>query len=118
MQEAKEMQFDPWDRKIPWRRAWQPTPLFLPGKSHGQRNLVGYSPEGHKELDTTEVTEHTCTHICVCVYVCVRVCVYQFSSVSRSVASDSLQPHRLQLARPPCPSPTPRASSSSCPLSQ
>ena len=36
--------FDPWDGKIPWRRAWQPTPVFLPGESHGQRSLVGYSP--------------------------------------------------------------------------
>ena len=38
----------------PWRRKWQPTPVFLPGKSHGQRSLAGYSPRGHKELDTTE----------------------------------------------------------------
>ena len=44
---------------IPWRRAWQPTPVFLPGESHGQRSLVGYSPHGHKELDITEVTEQT-----------------------------------------------------------
>ena len=42
--------------KIPWRRKWQPTPVFLPGKSHGQRNLVGYSPQGHKESDMTEHT--------------------------------------------------------------
>ena len=47
---------DPRIRKIPWRRAWQPGPAFLPGESHGQRSLVGYSPCGHKELDTTEVT--------------------------------------------------------------
>ena len=40
--------FDPWIRKIPWRRKWQPTPIFLPGKSHGQRSLVGYSPWGHE----------------------------------------------------------------------
>ena len=40
--------------KIPWRRKWQPTPVFLPGKSHGQRSLVGYCPWGHKESDTTE----------------------------------------------------------------
>ena len=40
--------------KIPWRRAWQPTPVFLPGESHGQRSLVGYSPWGRKESDTTE----------------------------------------------------------------
>ena len=46
--------FDPWVRKIPWRRKWHPTPVLLPGKSHGQRSLVGYSPWGRKELDTTE----------------------------------------------------------------
>ena len=40
--------------KIPWRRKWQPTPVFLPGESHGQRGLVGYSPRGRKESDTTE----------------------------------------------------------------
>ena len=46
--------FNPWVRKIPWRRKWQPTPLLLPGKSHGQRSLVGYSPWGGKESDMTE----------------------------------------------------------------
>ena len=40
--------------KIPWRRKWQPTPIFLPGKFHGLRSLVGYSPWGCKESDTTE----------------------------------------------------------------
>ena len=40
--------------KIPWRRKWQPTPVFLPGEFHGQRSLAGYSPWGHKEVDTTE----------------------------------------------------------------
>ena len=45
--------FDPWFEKI-WRREWQPTPVFLPGKSHGQRSLVGHSPWGLKESDTTE----------------------------------------------------------------
>ena len=44
MQEPRRRRFDPWVRKIPWRRAWQPTPVFLPGESHGQRRLVGYSP--------------------------------------------------------------------------
>ena len=44
----------PWVRKIPWRRKWQPTPVLLPGKSHGWRSLVGCSPRGHKESDTTE----------------------------------------------------------------
>ena len=41
-------------REDPWRRKWQPTPIFLPGESHGWRSLVGYSPRGHKESDTTE----------------------------------------------------------------
>ena len=41
-------------RRFPWRRGWQPTPVFLPGESHGHRSLAGYSPWGHRELDTTE----------------------------------------------------------------
>ena len=40
---ARDVGFYPWVGKIPWRRKWQPTPVFLPGKSHGQRSLVGYS---------------------------------------------------------------------------
>ena len=46
--------FHPWGGKILWRKKWQPTPVFLPGKSHGQRSLEDYSPWGHKELDMTE----------------------------------------------------------------
>ena len=46
--------FNPWVGKIPWRRKWQPTPVFLPGKSHGQSSLAGYSLRGRKESDTTE----------------------------------------------------------------
>ena len=46
--------FNPWVGKIPWRRAWQPTPVFLPGESHGRRSLAGYSPWGRTESDTTE----------------------------------------------------------------
>ena len=57
----KRSGFNPWVGKIPWRRAWQPTPEFLPGKFHGQRSLAGYSPLGCKELDTTEATKHACT---------------------------------------------------------
>jgi len=48
--------FNHWVGKIPWRREWQATPVFLPREFHGQRSLVGYSPWGHKESDTTEVT--------------------------------------------------------------
>ena len=50
----KMRRFNPWVGKIPWRRAWQPTPVFFPGESHGQRGLVGYSPPGRRESDTTE----------------------------------------------------------------
>ena len=50
----RRCKFDPWVGKISWRRAWQPTPVFLPGESHGQRSLAGYSPWGHRESDTTE----------------------------------------------------------------
>ena len=46
--------FDPWVGKIPWKRKWQPTPVFLPGESHEQRNLAGYGLLGCKESDTTE----------------------------------------------------------------
>ena len=42
--------------KIPWRRAWPPTPVFLPGESHGQRSLAGYSPWGCKQSEVTEAT--------------------------------------------------------------
>ena len=52
--EMQETQFNPWVRKIPWRREWQSTPVFLPGESHGQRRLAGYSPWSPKELDMTE----------------------------------------------------------------
>ena len=50
--------FDPWAGKIPWRRKWQPTPVFLPGTSHGQRGLEGYSPWGQRGLDRTKLA-HT-----------------------------------------------------------
>ena len=43
------MWFDPWVGKIPWGRAWEPTPVFLPGESHGQKRLAGYGPHGHKD---------------------------------------------------------------------
>ena len=50
----KRQKFDPWVGKIPWRRKWKPTPVFLLGEFHGQRSLAGYSSWGHKESDTTE----------------------------------------------------------------
>ena len=47
--------------KVPWRRKWQPTPVVLPAKSHGQRSLTGYSPWGRQEADNTEATEQART---------------------------------------------------------
>ena len=54
MQGKPETQVRSLGGKIPWRRKWQPAPLFLPGESCGQRSLVGYSPQSHKESDTIE----------------------------------------------------------------
>ena len=51
---SKRCGFDSYVGKIPWKRAWQPTPVFLPGESHGRKSLVGCSPRGRKESDTTE----------------------------------------------------------------
>ena len=59
---CRRHRFHPWVGKIPWRRKWQPTPVFLPLESHEQRSRVGYSPWGHRESGITEVTEHTHTH--------------------------------------------------------
>ena len=92
MQEiCRRHSFDHWVRKIPWRRTWQPTLVFLSGESCGQRSLAGYSPWGH------------------------RVGHSQFSL---SILSDSLWPHGLKHARLSCPSPSPGACSNSCPSSQ
>ena len=66
--------FYPWVGKIPWRREWQPTPVFLPGQSHAKRSLAGYSPWGHKELDTTEqlsIAQHGQTNTCTCFFIAV-----------------------------------------------
>ena len=52
--EGRRCCLDPWVRRIPWKRTWQPTPVFLPEKVHGLKNLVDYSPWRHKESDTTE----------------------------------------------------------------
>ena len=74
--------FDPWVMKIPWRRAWQPTPLLLPGESHGQRSLAGYSPWGCTKLEMSEATEYIHTYASLLVvaaklspFSCVRLCV-------------------------------------------
>ena len=60
--QCRRQELDPWVRKIPWRREWQPTPVLLPGEAHGQRRLVGYSPWDRKESDATQ-----------------QLCIYAFS---------------------------------------
>ena len=74
----KRQDFNPWVGKIPWRRAWQPI-VFLPGESHGQRSLVGYSPWGCRELDITEATWHAHGHS--------PVGNFSLANVSESLAS-------------------------------
>ena len=59
---GRRPRFNPWVRKIPWRREWQPTLAFLPGESHGQRNLAGYSPWGCR-VGHNWATNMTISHI-------------------------------------------------------
>ena len=110
--------FNPWVGKIRWRRKWQPTPVFLPGKSHGQRSLVGYSPWGHKEsfchllilfIISFAVQRHLSligSHLFISVFIFISpwILVPTFFSIvwlrcvcvwSCSVMSDSLRPHGL-----------------------
>ena len=62
--QCRRCAFDPWAGKIPWRRKWQPTPVFLHGKSHGQRSLGVYSPLGHRvEHELSDCTTTTKVHI-------------------------------------------------------
>ena len=90
----------------PLEKEWQPNPVFLPGESHGERSLVGYSPWGRKESDMTErlsLSSYSSK---------VRQLSVEFSSVAQSCLA--LQPHGLQQVRPTCPSPAPRVYSNSC----
>ena len=79
---VQETRFNSWARKIPWRRKWQPTQIFVPGEFHGQRSLTGYSSRAHKQSNMTGwLTQHifiyTYIHMCVCVCVCV-MCVLHY----------------------------------------
>ena len=85
IQELQETWFDPWVRKMPWRRAWQPTLLFLLGEFHGQRSLVGHSPWGHKESDTTEATWHAHMHVPQIKYVSLLFYHYNFTPLTQTL---------------------------------
>ena len=88
----KRCWLDPWFGKSPWRREQQPTPVFMPGESHGQRSLVGYSPWGFKESDMTERLNNTTRR-------------GRDAVLSKNLASDSdpgaggISPHRASLCR-------------------
>ena len=112
-------EFNPWIGKILWRGKWQPFPVLLPGKSRGQRSLVGYYPWGHKKIRHDWIHTQDCfclLYTCVLAYKVIWICklseinfhIEQDSSVqfSHSVMCYSLQSHELQHARLPCPSPT------------
>ena len=87
---CRRPRFDPWIGKILWRREWQPTPIFLPGKSHGQRSLAGYSPWGCKESDTIGQLTHTHTHL---VNNCLLIDMTRFWSPSRVQMHINVQMH-------------------------
>ena len=57
--QCRTLGFDPWVRRIPWRRKWQPIPVFLPGEFHGQRSLADCSPWGRKRVGHDRSTEHS-----------------------------------------------------------
>ena len=99
--------FHPWVGKIPWRRAQQPTPVVLSGESQGQRSLVGYSPCGRKEWDTTErLSTHTRTETWLLTFCAYRpsstiLCSVQtsFSTIPSAPSAGSL-PHNTQRSSP------------------
>ena len=86
----QETGFNPSVGKIPWRREWLPTAVFLPGEFHGQRSLAGHSPRGCKA--TEQLALSLFSYVCCCCCCCVA-----------SVVSDSVRPHRRQPTRPPVP---------------
>ena len=71
--QCRRWRFNPWVRKIPWRGKLQPTPVFLPGKPHGQRNLSNYSPWGHRRVRHDLATATAATRI-------EELCIHKFPS--------------------------------------
>ena len=106
MRETQETQIDFEVGKILWRRKWQPTPVFLPRESHGQRSLAGYSPWGHKEPDTTELlSASTILHyklLLYCDYNFLHYTIYPHCSSVLHIVVCICQSHPLT-----CPPPSP-----------
>ena len=96
--------FEPWAGKIPWRRKQQPTAVFLPEKSHGQKSLVGQSPWGHKESDITEGLRMCWSNrsICVCLWCrgSCRLTPYSRPSVEYQPGVKALVDHPHSSLRP------------------
>ena len=93
---CKGHKFNPWVGKIPWRRKWQPIPVILPGKFHGQRSLVGCSPWGHRVAhNRARVRASACTHTHTCTQAvssvqslsCVRLFVTPWTAVCQASLS-------------------------------
>ena len=81
----KRCGFDPWVAKIPWTKKWNPTPVFLPGESYGQRNLMGYSPWGHRDSDMIKHTSSSIIIILLVIspFMSINICfMYLIASVS------------------------------------
>ena len=89
--QSRRCGFSPWVKKIPWRRKWQPTPVFLPGKSHGQRNLVGYKRIAtiRSQKSWTQLSNKTTTDTAAAAA----------AGAKSLVLSDSVLPHRRQPTR-------------------
>ena len=89
--------FDPWVGKIPWSRKWQPTPVFLPGESHGQRSLASYSPWSRNESDTTERLTLTLSLFAMCTCLSFHPATNTTRSM-RAVATSACSPPAQHLA--------------------
>ena len=80
-----------WVGRNPWRRKWQPTQVFLFRESHGQRSLVGYSPLGWKELDTTETSWHACIGL-ISRFLC-NIYIFQYQTLLSPPDTSILEHH-------------------------
>ena len=94
--QCKRPGFDPWVRKIPWRRKWQATPVSLPGESHQEGSLVGYSPQGRKELDMTKQLKNSnCSvHSHIKIYLAIKK-IQLIDPVRTMVLLKSLKMHHI-----------------------
>ena len=97
MQETR-IQADPWVRKIPWRRKWLFTPVFLPEKCHGHGSLAGYSPRGYKELDMTDRLTLSTFYKCF-YFVKINLNYFQFKTQADQPRSLCRQGHQTDSSR-------------------